>query len=129
MNKANLFSATEGVITLAGAPLQNAEVIRTVRWRDENHQDSTATDADGNFSFPDLMSDRSLSVLPSEFNAFQKIIVKHNNETFLLWETVKADPVSNGELEGEALRFTCELNEEPRFVHLLLNSIETRCHW
>lgn len=127
--KANLFSSVNGVLTLNGSPLAGVTVNRSVRWRDEDHTDSAVTDKDGRYAFPALMSSGSIPRLPAEFNAFQKMTVDHGGEEVLIWETVKAEPMENAELEGQPMTLTCEVSEEPRFEHLLLNSIETRCRW
>ncbi|AFV00430.1 hypothetical protein M5M_16495 [Simiduia agarivorans SA1 = DSM 21679] len=129
MAKANLFSSVKGVLTLSGSPLAGATINRSVRWRDEEHTDSTTTDKDGRFEFPAIMSSGSIPRLPAEFNAFQSMTVDHDGSQVLIWETVKAESEENAELEGQPMVLTCELSEASRFEHLLLNSIETRCRW
>jgi hypothetical protein len=129
MSKANLFSAVAGVLAQDGVQLSGVKVVRTVKWRDEEHAEESVTDAEGRFRFPAKLSSASLSILPREFNAFQKLVALVDGEEVLLWETVKADPVDKGELEGADLNFTCDVADPLRFEHLLLNSIETRCRW
>lgn len=129
MAKANLFSSVKGVLTLDGSPLVGVTINRSVRWRDESHSDSTTTDKEGRYQFPALLSRANIPQLPAEFNAFQTMTVEYRGSLVLIWQTVKAEPLENAELDGRAMSLSCELSEEARFEHLLLGSIETRCRW
>lgn len=127
--KANLFSAVSGVLTQGGVPRAGITIQRSVSWRGEQHSDSAVTNAQGRYQFPALLSDSGLPKLPAEFNAFQQMVARVDGEDVLLWDTVKAEPTADAELDGHQLVFSCDLDEPLRFEHLLLNSIETRCRW
>lgn len=129
MAKANLFSAVRGVLTQGGEPRAGITIQRTVSWRGEQHADTAVTNDQGHYQFPELLSDSGLPKLPAEFNAFQKMVALVDGEAVLLWDTVKAEPKADAELDGLPLAFSCDLDEPLRFEHLLLNSIETRCRW
>lgn len=123
-----LFSNVDGNITYKSEPASNTRVNRYVKWNATVYEDSTELDGSGNFHFDAIIKHES-SILPKEFNAYQKITAIHNEHEYLLWETVKGTDEKNSELEGAELVFECELTEAPRFVHLLHNSIETICTW
>lgn len=129
MPKAVLFSAVQGTLLRNGSPVSGATISRIVTWRGELHSDSTETDCHGNYHLPAITSSSNLPLLPAEFNAEQEMTVSIDGMTTLIWNTIKPEPGENTELNGLPLILTCDVADEPRFEHLLLNSIETKCRW
>ena len=123
-----LFSGVNGVVTFNGEPVSGVEIKRVVKWNDTEFEDLVVSENNGNFKFDPLVKNIK-SLLPKEFVSYQTLKGTYDGKEYLMWETVKGSDVENGELEGSELIFKCELTDEPRFVHLMLNSIETNCIW
>ena len=127
-NEMYLFSAVKGQLTHNGEVINSIMVRRWLQYNGKQYEDSTETDPSGFFVF-DAIKKSERSILPREFLSHQKLFAIHQGEEILIWETIKRSQEENAELEGKALDFTCELTDEPRFVHLPLHSIATLCHW
>jgi hypothetical protein len=127
--KVNIFSEVNGVLVVNGEVIDGAVVSRTVTWKGSEHEDSVTTKDGGKFIFPSMVKRDLTKFMPSEFTAFQKITVHYQDEIIKIWETVKREPIENGELEGSPLNLKCDLSDPSRFVHLAINSIETKCTW
>ncbi|MCW8127632.1 DUF6795 domain-containing protein [Microbulbifer halophilus] len=123
-----LFSPVDGIITYKNEPAGKAIVHRQVKYNDEVYEDSAETTDDGHFSFEPIAK-KERYIVRNSFVAHQKIFVEYDGNQFLIWETAKREEEKNSELEGKNLSFKCELTDENRFVHLMLNSIETKCTW
>ena len=123
-----LFSGVKGLLTYKGEIVRHVRLRRWLEYNGEQYEDHTETRSDGFFVF-DSIRKNERSILPKEFISHQKIFVTHQGGEVLIWETVKRSEEENAELEGRVLNFTCELTEEPRFVHLAFNSIGTKCRW
>lgn len=127
-NEIYLFSAVKGQLTYNGEVTDNIMVRRWVQYDGKQYEDRIETDQAGIFVF-DAIRKSERSILPREFLSHQKLYVTWQGEEILIWETIKRSEEENAELEGKALDFSCELTDEPRFVHRSLHSIGTLCHW
>jgi hypothetical protein len=125
---AYLFSSVDGVVTLAGKPLENAVVVRRYQYRGE-HRDEGKTDASGRFSFPAVRRWDLSWLLPAEFLVPQNMVVVHQGQEYLIWSNTRRTRQDRAELGGLPLIIRCELTDEIR-VHKEFGSIlRTQCSW
>lgn len=126
--KVCLFSGISGVITLDGAPVANARLVRTAD-RDGAKTDETTTDENGAFSFPPMYERTITKYLPQEFVASQKIMLYDSGKEYKIWESVKREPVENTESRGKPLVVGCELNSEMKSIRVDRVGIHSLCTW
>jgi hypothetical protein len=112
--KVYLFSATRGVVTRNGQPVENAEVERTYRWGSKNQEgsDKTVTDAQGRFAF-DTAWDKSLihGILPLHQSVAQRIFIRVDGAEYRAWSFPKDNFDDLGEI-GRPLELICELTAQ-----------------
>ena len=105
----------------SGAAVSGAKVTRKVRVRpeDEYTVHESVTDENGSFSFPAIhltgwWNNFSAKYLPG--TAAIKVVVEaeHNGEPKVLFQTVKTNLDSGGELpDGGSINLTCDISKEP----------------
>ncbi len=110
-----LFSDVNGTIYIDSKPCIGARLEQRVRSPyGEDQAQSTETNADGRFSFPELTEKKSLfSFLPSEFAASQEIKIYYEGKEYLAWAHSKRSAERNAESDGKPLNLICELNKSP----------------
>jgi len=94
-----LFSAVSGTVTLHGKPLSHIKITRNANyWNKDNHADETVTDAQGRFHFePMFVQSRHISRSMNPI-IFEKLIIHHDGEEFVGWQTTRGDIQPNIEL-------------------------------
>jgi len=128
VGKVYLFSRMSGVITLNGAPVKNAKLIRTAN-RNSQRVDETHTDEVGHFNFPAVTERTITKFLPQEFVASQKIVVQHLGKEYVIWAGVKRERHEFVESRGKPLIVTCELTSEKSYVNIGSTFIHSLCKW
>jgi len=123
-----LFSRISGVITLNGAPVKNATLVRTAS-RNSQKVDETQTDEFGHFSFPAVTERTITKFLPQEFVASQKIVVQYLGKEYVMWTGIKRERHEFVESRGKPLIVTCELNSELSYVNIGSTFIHSLCKW
>lgn len=115
MFKFVMFSAMRGIVTQGGKPVEGATVAREYHWAwaDKTGKDQTRTNAQGEFSLPEL-TDTSLSakLLPHEPMVKQTVVIQHNGKTYQAWFHLRHDYEANTEL-GKPISVVCDLDKEP----------------
>lgn len=126
--KACTFSEMEISLTLDGEPAGGATVIRTVNWRNEKTDTFTADDA-GQVVLPAMYESSITQVLPIEFVSAQTIVVRHNEQEYKIWIYAKRKPEKNFEFDGQPIKLTCELSENPVTERAFGSVVKTACKW
>src|SRR5690554_1651885 len=80
-----LFSPIEGVITFKGQPASGANIVRWIKWKDEEGtKDSVLVGADGGFYFP--VREAVIKRSPvSKFVVNQRLTVFFEDEEYVIW--------------------------------------------
>ena len=123
-----VFSAVKGVLLRDGEPLAGVEVLRWGSWKTE-FNDTSITDDEGRFSFPDIYQNSLRSVLPVEFTASQTMKVVVDGEEDYFWINAKREPEQNAELNGRDIDVVCDLSSEMEGTHTDTGSLVTKCRW
>lgn len=126
--KVCLFSKISGVITLDGKPVANAKITRTVNLN-KDKVDHTYTDDKGYFEMPAVFQRTVTKFLPQEFVANQEIFVRHLDQDYRIWSSVKRTPEENSEARGKDLVVECELNSEETLITVNNSPIFSLCKW
>ncbi len=111
-----LFSAVTGTVIHQGSPVAGAKIHQTARWgfNDKTFEQSTVTDANGEFSLPALTT-RSLLAGTGFFQpvVHQALKIHHQGQTFDAWFFTKHDYESNSEL-ARPIQLLCDLDNEKK---------------
>lgn len=111
-----LFSNVHGIVLDGGKPVPDALVTRYFNFglTDESQTDTTRTDGNGVFTFPEISRLSLLaSIVPAQPDIPQKISITHGGKDYLAWLFTKRNYVANGELQGKPIDMVCELTNEP----------------
>ena len=113
-----LFSEVNGVVLKDGKPVANAEVVRYYHWhwKDSKSTESTTTNDKGEFHF-EAVREKSMtaSLMFHEPLITQEIKIRLDDQEYKAWRFTKHDYQNNGELNGRAIKMTCDLETEPSF--------------
>jgi hypothetical protein len=124
-----LFSPLEGRITLNGVPAANAEIILSLKWKDDiGESEKFFTDEQGRFSLPLRKTKVRLPPL-AEFVISQSIFVKYANQEFQIWGRTKRGTAIYDELGGIPINFRCELTDEIDYIDVPDGLFGTACKW
>lgn len=115
-----LVSKIEGqlVSNSAGEPVAGVMVTRTWEWawNGKQGEDTTTTDAEGRFSFPEITG-RSLtaSLLPHEPSIRQQLTATLESEkrSLVILSLQKSDYERNSETKGHPMKVQCRTDLEP----------------
>jgi hypothetical protein len=110
-----LFSNVHGVVLERGKPVPGALVTRYFNFglTDESKTDTTRTDSNGVFTFPQIGRLSLLaSIVPAQPDVPQKISITHGGKEYLAWLFTKKNYDANGELRGKPIDMVCELTNE-----------------
>jgi hypothetical protein len=120
-----LFSNVHGVVLERGKPVPDALVTRYFNFglTDESKADTTRTDGNGVFTFPQISRLSLLaSIVPAQPDVPQKISITQGGKVYLAWLFTKKNYVENGELRGKPIDLVCELTNERTY------DAETKVH-
>lgn len=109
--KTCVFSSVKARLTMNGEPLKGVTVIRRWEWH-ELKEETTQTDAQGNFSFPAVFESSVTRMLPMELVIAQGLYVKVGAEEKKFWSNSKREPKENAEYNGRPISLVCELTHE-----------------
>lgn len=126
--KACTFSEMQISLTLDGEPASGATVIRTVNWKNEMTDTFTADEA-GQVSLPAMYQNSITQVLPIEFVSAQTIKVEHKGNEYKIWVYAKRNPAKNVEFDGQPIKLTCELSDDPKTERAFGSVVKTACKW
>ena len=117
-SKLVLFSHVEGVITQDGEPVEGAEIVQEILYKEVDNIAPTTVKsaADGHFVFEEVSEKAGLSrMLPGTATITQRLVIRHDGQEYEAWRHGKKDFEPNSELEGQPLRLVCELTTPPDF--------------
>jgi len=124
-----IFSPMEGVITFQGEPAANAQIVRVLKWKDdEGETERFEAGSDGAFWIPGKQETLK-TFLPAQFVAHQAVFVEFNGEEFQIWEMGKLDKGKFAETGQELSNLRCELTDEMQPVEVAGGLLMTSCKW
>jgi hypothetical protein len=126
--KTCVFSAVKARLMMSGAPLEGVTVIRRWEWH-ELREETTVTDARGNFSFPAAFESSITRMLPMELVVAQGLYVKVGGEEKKFWSNSKRAPQENAEYDGRPISLVCELTHEMKTTRENGSIRSTLCTW
>jgi hypothetical protein len=124
-----------GRITIAGKPIKNVVINRTLTYADEI-SDQSKTNDDGVFFFPEqIIRSRLPGQMLDETRAFQTIDLNYKDKEYLLWYTV-TEGKAHKNIYNKLQQLDCDLTMEekkyyftnyeyPEFTHNVLSI----CRW
>jgi hypothetical protein len=125
-----VFSAVKARLTKNDLPLQGVTVVRRWNWN-EPHEDSTVTDANGEFNFPAVFESSVTRLLPLEIMISQSLYAIIDGEERKFWYNAKRDETENGEYGGRPTHLLCEMThkmkihrDDERITHTLCTLVE-----
>ena len=122
------FSELSGQVLLNEKPVSGVEIIRSFQIDSKKKEDSTTTDAQGYFSFPAAYTSSVNKFLPVEPGIKQRIVIHHQGQEYLAWQTTKRNYDENGELK-KPIKLRCELTEEIDYREEDGQVIQGLCVW
>lgn len=124
-----LSSPLEGTITFDSKPAAKAEIIRTLKWKDDIGETETYfTDEQGRFSLP--LKQAKVRIPPlAEFVISQTILVRYAGQEVQIWGRTKRGTAIYDELGGRPVNFRCELTDEIEFLDVSDGLFGTSCKW
>lgn len=124
-----LFSPLEGQITYEGKPVENAQIIRLVRWKDKAGKTEVFNaDESGYFKIP-LMRDKVRIPPLVEFVVHQRLTVVVDEKEYVIWAMGKGSTDLFGELGGKPEGLTCELTDSRERIEVDDGLLVTSCKW
>ncbi len=117
-SKLVLFSRVEGVITQEGKPVEGAEVIQEVLYKeaDEVPIITAVSGAEGKFVLEEVTHSAGLSrLLPGQVSIVQRLVIRYQGKEYEGWRHNKSSIEPNSELDGRPLKLVCELTTPPDF--------------
>ena len=124
--KSCVFSAVKARLTKNGQPLKGVTVIRRWTWHDA-HEDSTHTNANGEFSFPAVFEASVSRLLPVEFAVAQSLYIKGAGDEEMFWVNTKRKTDENSEYKGRPISLQCELTHEMKITREFGSIMSTMC--
>jgi hypothetical protein len=124
-----LFSPIDGKITFNGAPAANAEIILSLKWKDDTgEKEIFFADAQGRFSLP--LKKTKVRIPPlAEFVISQSIFVRYANQEFQIWGRTKRGVGIYDELGAKPVNFRCELTDDIDYIDVPDGLFGTACKW
>ena len=117
-SKLVLFSRVEGVITQDGKPVEGAEIVQEVLYKDvdEVPPSTVVSGPEGSFVLEEVTHAAGLSrMLPGQVSIGQRLVIRHQGEEYEGWRHNKTSVEPNSELDGRPLKLVCELTTPPDF--------------
>ncbi|WP_353538052.1 DUF6795 domain-containing protein [Colwellia sp. KU-HH00111] len=124
-----------GRITVAGKPIKNVVINRTLTYADEI-SDQSKTNNDGEFYFPEqIIRSRLPGQMLDETRVFQTVDLNYKDKEYLLWYTV-TEGKAHKNIYNKLQQLNCDLTmqeeknyfinyEYPEFTHNVLSI----CRW
>lgn len=126
--KVCVFSHVKARLTMNGEPVANVKVIRQWEWQ-ELKEESTTTNAEGEFEFPAIFERSITRFFPSELIVGQALYVVVGGEKTKFWSHAKRKPEENSEFKGKPISLFCELTNETQLHEELGSAMLTLCTW
>ena len=117
-SKLVLFSRVEGVITQDGKPVEGAEVVQEVLYKDIDEVPATtaSSDSQGHFVLEEVTHSAGLSrMLPGQVSIGQRLVIRYQGKEYEGWRHNKTSVEPDSELDGHPLKLVCELTTRPDF--------------
>ncbi len=111
-----IFSEVKGFITQGGKRAANISIERSCywHWKGVRQTETVTTNEEGEFFFPAIYG-KSLSATfikhDACINQEVSIYTNHSNK-YKVWTHVKDNYDNNGELAGDTINISCELNDK-----------------
>ena len=117
-SKLVLFSRVEGVITLDGQPVEGAEVVQEILYKEAGKipPATVRSAADGRFVLEEVSHNAGVTrLLPGQASVVQRLVIRHDGQEYEAWRHNKSSFEPDSELEGRKLELVCELTTTPDF--------------
>lgn len=123
-----VFSAAKARLTMNGEPLKGVKVIRRWEWH-TRREDSTLTDAHGDFAFPAVFESSLTRLMPIELVISQGLYVVVDGVEKKIWANSKRKPEENAEFNGKPIAMMCEITNASRIYRDFGSLMGTLCTW
>ncbi len=111
-----IFSEVKGFITQGGKRAANISIERSYywHWKGVRQTETVTTNEKGEFFFPAIKGKSlSASLIRHDACINQEIsIYTSNTNKYKVWEHIKNNYDNNGELAGDTINISCELNSK-----------------
>jgi len=103
-------------------------VIRRWEWN-ALREDSTQTDAQGNFVLPAIFEFSLTRWLPVELVISQGLYMVVGGVERKIWSSAKREPEENAEFSGRPISMVCEMTQEMKLHRESGSPMNTLCTW
>ncbi|MCJ7558249.1 MAG: hypothetical protein MUP90_15235 [Gammaproteobacteria bacterium] len=117
-SKLILFSRVDGVITQDGKPVEGAQIIQEVLYKnaDEVPATTVVSGPAGDFVLEEVTHAAGVSrMLPGQVSVVQRLVIRFQGKEYEGWRHNKTSVEPDSELDGQPLKLVCELTTPPDF--------------